>query len=679
MKRSEDWLERSCWICRGSLCGSALDRLRNNDVHICDGVKTPDAYLRLAFLVAFLFSSTSTAFGQFNDKSVDLAALPKVPDEFTVTLFASEPMVRQPCSMAFDERGRLFVGMGPQYRNPTPETPGDTVVIVQDTDGDGRADDTKEFATGFNAIQGLAWHGRDLWVANAPDLTMVRDRDGDAGTASGTSIAAVRDVMVLSNAGYKVVPLGFAIGSQAYLDRSYRLRSVAVEMVGCDLIQTANDDDGSHGELWLTAETRVPVRVWVGIDARQNKIPGWLLKGFQKTEFIAEIDEGAIVVTNSGHIHSGVLLEESGLMLSLGLSTGERHDIPKASIEERKSSSQSAMPEMNENLTPQQIADLTTFLLSMRMPLTTASAAAPTLPNTAASNFSFEEKSDRLSISLTGHQIVDFIFRDDKILRPYFANARLPDGQQVTRNHPPVSGVDAVDHDTMHPGIWLAFGDINGQDYWRNKAAMEHVRFISPPTTVDGKLRFATECRLKKSTGESLCLLNNHFTLTARPNGWMLIWEAAFYADQHAIVFGDQEEMGFGARVASPFTEQNGGMLSSSTGKKTAKETWGQPAAWCDYSGTSGERSCGILLMASQGNFRESWWHNRDYGVFVANPFGREAMKQGARSTVTVAKGETFRIAFGALVHHHQTINLADEYMAFEKLSVADEPDSNNR
>ena len=85
------------------------------------------------------------------------------------------------------------------------------------------------------------------------------------------------------------------------------------------------------------------------------------------------------------------------------------------------------------------------------------------------------------------------------------------------------------------------------------------------------------------------------------------------------------------------------------------------------------------MLMASQGNFRESWWHNRDYGVFVANPFGREAMKQGARSKVTIAKGETFRIAFGALVHHHQTIDLADEYKAFEKLSVADEPDSNKR
>ena len=122
---------------------------------------------------------TSLAWGQFADKSADLTALPKVPPGFEITLFASEPLVRQPCSMAFDERGRLFVGMGPQYRNPTPETPGDSVVMVLDTDGDGRADCTQEFATGFNAIQGLAWHGRELWIANAPDLTVVRDLDGD--------------------------------------------------------------------------------------------------------------------------------------------------------------------------------------------------------------------------------------------------------------------------------------------------------------------------------------------------------------------------------------------------------------------------------------------------------------------------------------------------------------------
>ena len=65
-----------------------------------------------------------------------------------------------------------------------------------------------------------------------------------------------------------------------------------------------------------------------------------------------------------------------------------------------------------------------------------------------------------------------------------------------------------------------------------------------------------------------LALLINKFTLVARPNGWMLIWDAAILADQRPLVFGDQEEMGFGARMATPFTEKNGGVLRSSTGKR---------------------------------------------------------------------------------------------------------------
>ncbi len=114
-----------------------------------------------------------------SDSTPGLVDRPDVPPGFEVTLYAREPLVRNPCSMAFDSQGRLSVGMGPQYRNPKPETPGDSVVLVLDTDGDGVADRTKVFATGFNAIQGLAWRGRDLWVANSPDLTIVRDVDGD--------------------------------------------------------------------------------------------------------------------------------------------------------------------------------------------------------------------------------------------------------------------------------------------------------------------------------------------------------------------------------------------------------------------------------------------------------------------------------------------------------------------
>ena len=71
------------------------------------------------------------------DTGSDAKALPTVPAEFSIQFFAKEPLVRQLCSMAFDAKGRLFVGMGPQYRNPQPDTPGDSVVLVEDTDGDG--------------------------------------------------------------------------------------------------------------------------------------------------------------------------------------------------------------------------------------------------------------------------------------------------------------------------------------------------------------------------------------------------------------------------------------------------------------------------------------------------------------------------------------------------------------
>lgn len=104
---------------------------------------------------------------------------PIVPEGFEVELIAREPLVRNPTVMTFDRRGRLFVGQGPQWRAPSPDTEGDHVDLLIDDDGDGVYDRVKRFAEGFNSIQGIVWWGDELWIANAPDLTMVRDLDGD--------------------------------------------------------------------------------------------------------------------------------------------------------------------------------------------------------------------------------------------------------------------------------------------------------------------------------------------------------------------------------------------------------------------------------------------------------------------------------------------------------------------
>ena len=282
--------------------------------------------------------------------------------------------------------------------------------------------------------------------------------------------------------------------------------------------------------------------------------------------------------------------------------------------------------------------------------------------------FGFTQSADRLAITFAGKPVAEYVFRDEKILRPFFANVHAPSGVKVTRNHLPAPGQDATDHDTMHPGLWLAFGDINGQDLWRNKGRIEHIRFIEPPRVERGQLTFAAENRLQSTSGQILGTQISRITFAALPHGLLLIWQADFLPAEQELVFGDQEEMGLGVRVATGITEKNGGLILASSGARTAKATWGKTFAWCDYSGELDGHRAGVTLMPHPDNFRPSWFHNRDYGLMVANPFGRKSMNQGEPSRVVVKKGERLRLRFGVLLHSAATpkeVDLAAAYRDF--------------
>ena len=129
------------------------------------------------------------------------------------------------------------------------------------------------------------------------------------------------------------------------------------------------------------------------------------------------------------------------------------------------------------------------------------------------------------------------------------------------------------------------------------------------------------------------------------------MWDAAVTPASDGFYFGDQEEMGLGVRVATAITEKNGGLITLSSGATTAAKTWGQPAAWCDYSGIIAGHHVGIMIVPDPANQSPSWWHNRDYGVFVANAFGRQAMKRGAPSRVEVKRGATYHLKHTIILH----------------------------
>jgi putative membrane-bound dehydrogenase-like protein len=101
---------------------------------------------------------------------------------FRVEPFAAEPMIRNIIDFAWDERGRMWAVETVDYPNnvlPEGEPGNDRILIIEDTDGDGRADETKVFAEGLNLATSLAFANGGLIVGQAPHMLFFRDTDGD--------------------------------------------------------------------------------------------------------------------------------------------------------------------------------------------------------------------------------------------------------------------------------------------------------------------------------------------------------------------------------------------------------------------------------------------------------------------------------------------------------------------
>ena len=102
---------------------------------------------------------------------------------FKVDLFASEkefPELVNPVQMAFDTRGRLWVAAWKNYPHWQPKTPmDDKLLILEDTDGDGRADKRTVFAGDLNNPTGFEFYNGGVMLAQAPNVVFLKDTNGD--------------------------------------------------------------------------------------------------------------------------------------------------------------------------------------------------------------------------------------------------------------------------------------------------------------------------------------------------------------------------------------------------------------------------------------------------------------------------------------------------------------------
>jgi hypothetical protein len=197
---------------------------------------------------------------------------------------------------------------------------------------------------------------------------------------------------------------------------------------------------------------------------------------------------------------------------------------------------------------------------------------------------------------------------------------------------------------------------LNGADFWRLKARVRHEGFVQPPEVKGEDLSFSV-CNIYETMEQPpVEIARETARYVVRMNGdnggYSVILNTEFQPVGEALRFGDQEEMGLGVRMATPLSPKHGnGVLRSGAGGTGEKETWGKAAAWSStLADVDGDR-VGVIITPSPKNFRESWFHNRDYGLMVANPFGKKAMTasddDSEKPDVTVVQpGETLTLGF---------------------------------
>lgn len=107
----------------------------------------------------------------------------RIDPRFEVNLFASEeefPEIACPITMQWDARGRLWVSCSTTYPHVYPgEEPRDKIVILEDTDWDGKADKSTVWADDLNIPLSFELYKDGIIVSEEPHLSYIYDSDGD--------------------------------------------------------------------------------------------------------------------------------------------------------------------------------------------------------------------------------------------------------------------------------------------------------------------------------------------------------------------------------------------------------------------------------------------------------------------------------------------------------------------
>ena len=144
---------------------------------------------------------------------LEAAKTMEVPKGFNVTLFAGEPDIKQPIGFCIDDRGRLWVAEANNYPDKKAGKK-DRIIILEDTDGDGRHDKRIVFYDKLEYVSGIEVGFGGVWVMSIPNFYFIPDADYN-GVPDGEPVVLLDGFGTHANS--HTIANGFAWGPDGWL------------------------------------------------------------------------------------------------------------------------------------------------------------------------------------------------------------------------------------------------------------------------------------------------------------------------------------------------------------------------------------------------------------------------------------------------------------------------------
>jgi len=302
-----------------------------------------------------------------------------------------------------------------------------------------------------------------------------------------------------------------------------------------------------------------------------------------------------------------------------------------------------------------------------------------TEPDTARVTVTDRPADRRVDVLVDGKPFTSYIY-PESVKKPVLFPIRAAGGTIVTRGFPLEPRPGEVQDHPHHVGHWFNYGDVNGYDFWghsdetpaANKPKMGTIIHKSIAHVASGAERgeLSALAEWVIPDGSTLMRERTQFFFAGAPGRRSIDRLTTWTAANQPVTFKDTKEGAFGIRVARTLdhpSNQPAVLVSARGGKeterkvdntgvtgryigsdgKTGEDVWGTRGPWMGLTGNVDGKPVTLAILDHPSNHgHPTYWHARGYGLFAANPLGRQGYdpKQPPTS-LTLAPDEsiTFR------------------------------------